>query len=246
MDQKNIAFTSNGLSLRGILHHPGIPLPSVVIGSHGLLSSSNSPKQLALAEACNAHGIAFFRFDHRGCGQSEGVFKEVTSFAARCADLISAVKTIQLRKDTSDRISLFGSSMGGAVCISAAAHLDIDSLVTFASPVRTASIKESQAKSDDADSTDSTFDKKTLHWDISDELENLHHILIVHGDSDPLVPVSNAYEIYEKSGNPKKMIIQKNGDHRMSDKRHQENFVLNAALWFQKCFSGTLEVHSNP
>ena len=246
MNQKNITFTSNGYSLSGILHHPGIPLPPVVIGSHGLLSTSNSPKQIALAKACNAHGIAFFRFDHRGCGQSEGVFKEVTSLAARCTDLISAVKTIQLRKDTGNRISLFGSSMGGAVCISTAAHFDIDSLVTFASPVRTASIKESQAKSDDADSMDSTFDKKALQWDISDELENLHHILIVHGDSDQLVSLSNAHEIYEKAGNPKKMIIQKNGDHRMSDKRHQEDFVLNAALWFQKCFSGTLEAQLNP
>lgn len=241
MDQKNIAFTSNGLSLRGILHHPGIPLPPVVIGSHGLLSSSNSPKQLALAEACNAHGIAFFRFDHRGCGQSEGDFKEVTSLAARCNDLISAIKTIQLRKDTGDRISLFGSSMGGVVCISATAYFDIDSLVIFASPVRTASITESQAKSNDADSMDSTFDKKALQWDISDRLKNLHHILIVHGDSDQIVSVSNAHEIYEKVGNPKKMVIQKNGDHRMSDKRHQEDFVLKAALWFKNCFSGALE-----
>ena len=117
MDQRNITFTSNGLSLRGILHHPSIPMPPVVIGSHGLFSSGNSPKQIALAKACNARGIAFFRFDHRGCGQSEGVFKEVTSLEARCNDLISAIKTIQLRKDAGDRISLFGSSMGGAVCV---------------------------------------------------------------------------------------------------------------------------------
>ena len=237
MNQKNITFSSNGFSLSGILHHPGIPLPPVVIGSHGLLSTSNSPKQIALANACNAHGIAFFRFDHRGCGKSEGVFKEVTSLKARCNDLISAIKTIQLRKDTDKRISLFGSSMGGAVCISAAAHFDVDSLVTFAAPVRTASITESQAKSNNADSVDSTFEKKAFQWDISGRLENLHHILIVHGDSDELVPVSNAHEIYEKAGDPKKLIIQKNGDHRMSDKRHQKDFVLKAVLWFQKCFS---------
>jgi len=237
MYQKNIMFTSNGVSLTGILHHPGIPMPPVVIGSHGLLSSSNSPKQIALAKACNTHGIAFFRFDHRGCGKSEGDFKEVTSLAARCNDLISAIKTIQLRKDTGDRIGLFGSSMGGAVCISAAAHFDIHSLVTFAAPVCTASITESRSNSDDADSTDSTFDKKRLQWDISNNLENLHHILIVHGDSDRLVPVSNAYEIYEKSGRPKKLIIQKNGDHRMSNKRHQKDFVLKAAFWFKNSFS---------
>ena len=239
MVPKNITFTSNGFSLKGILHHPGIPLPPVVIGSHGLLSSCNSPKQIALAKACNAHGIAFFRFDHRGCGKSEGAFKEVTSLEARCNDLISAIETIQLRKDTGDRIGLFGSSMGGAVCISAAAYFDFDSLVTFAAPVRSASITESQAKLANSDSMDSNFEKKSPQWDISDSLENLHHILIVHGDSDQLVPVADAYEIYEKAGNPKKLIIQKNGDHRMSDKRHQEDFVLNAALWFKNFFPGT-------
>jgi alpha-beta hydrolase superfamily lysophospholipase len=246
MNQKNITFTSDGLSLKGVLHHPGIPRSPVVIGSHGLLSNGNSPKQIALAEACNAHGIAFFRFDHRGCGESEGDFKEVTSLGARCNDLISAIKTIQLRKDIHDRIGLFGSSMGGAVCISAAPHLPIDSLVTFAAPVRTASITESRPNSDDADSRYSTFDKKRLQWDISGNLENLHHILIVHGDSDPLVPVSNAYEIYDKSGRPKELIIQKNGDHRMSDPRHQEDFILRASLWFKNCFSGPEEGPLHP
>lgn len=238
METHEFSFDCNGYLLSGTLHLPNTDNPPVVIGSHGLLSNSNSPKQIALAKACNTHGIAFFRFDHRGCGKSEGDFKVVTSLAARCNDLISAIETIQLRKDTGDQIGLFGSSMGGAVCISAAVYFDIDSLVTFAAPVRTASITESRSNSDDADSRDSTFDKKKLQWDISARLESLHHILIVHGDSDPLVPVSNAYEIYEKSGNPKKLIVQKNGDHSMSDKRHQENFVLNAALWFKHCFSG--------
>ena len=43
-------------------------------------------------------------------------------------------------------------------------------------------------------------------------------------------------EIYEKAGDPKKLIIQKNGDHRMSNKRHQKDFVLKAALWFRNVF----------
>jgi alpha-beta hydrolase superfamily lysophospholipase len=236
---KKITFSSNGFLLRGTLHHPATDLPPVVIGSHGLLSNSSSPKQIQLARKCNEYGIAFFRFDHRGCGQSNGNFKDVTSIEARCNDLISAIKTIQTRKDVGDRIGLFGSSMGGAVCISVAAEFNVDSLVIFAAPVRSRSIIEASEKSDISDTQKPLFIKKYLQSNISDKLSSLHHILIFHGDSDNLVPPSNAKEIYEKAGKPKKLIMQKDGDHRMSNKEHQENFVREAALWFKTCFDST-------
>lgn len=223
---KKITFSSNGFLLRGTLHHPTTDRPPVVIGSHGLLSSSSSPKQIQLAIQCNEYGIAFFRFDHRGCGQSNGIFKDVTSIEARCNDLISAIKTIQIRKDVGDQIGLFGSSMGGAVCISVAAAFNVEALVTFAAPVRSGSIIEAP-------------EKKNLQSNISDKLSSLHHILIFHGDSDNLVPPSNAREIYTKACKPKKLIMQKDGDHRMSNKEHQENFVREAALWFKTCFDST-------
>jgi alpha-beta hydrolase superfamily lysophospholipase len=240
MNKKNITFSSNGFILRGTLHLPATERPPVVIGSHGLFSSSSSPKQIALAKQCNACGIAFFRFDHRGCGQSDGIFKDVTSLEARCNDLISAIKIIQNRKDTGSRIGLFGSSMGGAACISVAAMFDVDSIVINAAPVHNKSIIEAMEKSGEADALNPPLDKKYLQWDISDKLSVLHHILIFHGDSDDLVPLSNAKEIYEKAGDPKKLISQKGGDHRMSNKKHQENFAVESALWFKSCFDGTI------
>ena len=109
MNQLNITFSSNGFRLKGMLHLPETDLPPVVIGSHGLLSNSYSPKQIALARECNAHGIAYFRFDHRGCGQSDGVFNEITSLTGRRDDLISAVNAIKMRKYIGKRIGLFGS-----------------------------------------------------------------------------------------------------------------------------------------
>ncbi|MGB2929447.1 MAG: alpha/beta fold hydrolase [Desulfobacterales bacterium] len=240
MNQKNVMFLSNGFTLRGTLHLPAAERPPVVIGSHGLFSSGSSPKQIALARQCNACGIAFFRFDHRGCGQSQGIFQDVTSFEARCNDMISAIKIIQNRKDAGNRIGLFGSSMGGAVCLSVFAESDAYSIVTCAAPVRSSSIIKKLEKSDDSDLLDPPFYKRYLDSDISDKLSSAHHILIFHGDSDDLVPPSNAREIYEKAGDPKKLIIQKHGDHRMSNKTHQETFVRESALWFKNCFDGTI------
>ncbi|MBU0986967.1 MAG: lysophospholipase [Proteobacteria bacterium] len=233
---KKIAFFSDEFLLQGILHLPAADRPPVVIGSHGLFSSSSSPKQVALAQKCIENGIAFFRFDHRGCGQSQGDFKKVTSLESRCVDLISAVKTIRSRTDTGDRLGLFGSSMGGAVCIYAANLLDVKALVTVAAPVRSSSVVEALNKSKNPDSLLQPFDLKYLRSDISDKLAGLHHILIFHGQADHVVPPSNAQEIYSKAAWPKKLIMQKDGDHPMSKKEHQENFVKEAVNWYKTCF----------
>ena len=230
---KEITFLSGEFLLKGTLHLPTIDRPPVVIGSHGLLSSSSSPKQIELALKCTECGIAFFRFDHRGCGQSEGAFQEVTSLEARCIDLVSAVKCIQSRSDIGNRLGLFGSSMGGAVCISAASLSAVDAMVTFAAPVRSSSILEALEKTNDSNAIPPLFEEKYLLSDLSDKLSNLHHILIFHGDSDNVVPPSNAQEIYSKAGEPKKLIMQRQGDHRMSTKEHQKNFIKEAVNWFK-------------
>jgi len=238
MNQINITFTSDGFLLKGVLHLPETDLPPVVIGSHGLLSNSYSPKQISLARECNAHGIAYFRFDHRGCGQSDGVFNEITSLNGRSNDLISAVNTIQMRKDIGKKIGLFGSSMGGTVCISVANVLDIDAWVTYASPVRSNPVTTALEKSDNSEKIKPLLDQKYLTWDVSDQLKNLHHIFILHGDSDSIVSATNAHEIYTKSNNPKKLIIQKGGNHLMSNKKHQKDFLRESVSWFKKWLIG--------
>ena len=234
---KEITFLSDEFELHGTLHLPDAERPPLVVGSHGLLSSSSSPKQIALAHECTAAGIAYFRFDHRGRGESEGVFKEVTSLEARCTDLLCAIKCIQSRTDIGNKLGLFGSSMGGAVCISVANTFAVNALVTAAAPVSSISIIEALKKRSDAKTLKPLFEEKFLQADLSKKLADLHHILIFHGASDNIVPPSNAQEIYSKAGSPKKLIMQKDGDHRMSNTVHQENFLKEAVNWFQTCFN---------
>ena len=236
---KNITFSSDGFRLKGVLHLPARNAPPVVIGSHGLLSSSSSPKQIALAQKCSQLGIAFFRFDHRGCGSSQGTSRDVPSFHGRCSDLISAIQAVKNRSDTGNRIGLFGSSMGGAVCLSAASTIEVDALVTFAALIRSAPIIEALKKSKNSDVLKSGLFENEYEFDISDKLSEIHNILIFHGESDHVVPVSHALEIYEKASGSKKLILQEKGDHRMSNKAHQRQFILEAASWFNSCFIDT-------
>jgi alpha-beta hydrolase superfamily lysophospholipase len=230
---KHISFPCDGLSLQGYLHLPAIRRPPVVIGSHGLYSSSSSPKQLALAHHCNRLGIAYFRFDHRGCGNSGGEFEEVTSLEARCRDLIAAATVMRNRTDTGDPIGLFGSSMGGTVCLRSAAKIGVRAMVTFAAPLRSR-IPEEKFEFTNQQGQDIYFDVARRRFDITDRLLEIGGILVIHGDADDVVPVSHAEEIYKLVKEPKKKIIQKFGDHPMSNPEHQQAFIREASMWFKQ------------
>ena len=194
--QEEISFNADGLKLKGVLHLPdAIGRTPVVIGSHGLYSSGNSPKQIALAEHCNRLGMAYFRFDHRGCGGSEGEFDRVTSLEGRCRDLIAAVAAVNSRIDTGDRLGLFGSSMGGTVCLSTAARLAADAVVTFAAPIRS----DLTGNPSEMSRAEIVFDAAKRQFDITEGLSNISNILIFHGDADEVVPVSHAREILQIS-----------------------------------------------
>ncbi len=238
---KEIVFGSDEFLLKGILHLPAVTRPPAVIGSHGLFSTGNSPKQIALAQECTRRGIAFFRFDHRGCGESQGLFHDVTSLEGRCRDLIRAVETIRGGQYAGNDIAFFGSSMGGAVCMSVAAKIFTEavSLVTVSAPVCISSHNEAmKAIRNSADSylPEPLFYERNLQFDLSGLLPALRNILIFHGDNDEVIPVSEAMKIYRNAGHPKKLVIQKQGDHRMSSEEHQREFIAQAVNWFEAGF----------
>jgi uncharacterized protein len=235
--QKKIQFQSDEYMLSGILHLPPIKNPPVVIGSHGLLSTKNSPKQIALAESCAENGIAFFRFDHRGCGNSSGEFSSATTFEGRCRDLIQAVQTVLACHETGDQIALFGSSFGGAVSLAVSRLFEIKTIVTVAAPVRLESIRPSALDDPEEKPRLESLSREKLNFDIATLLQGISDILIFHGDVDPVVPFSNALEIFEKAKPPKKLIRQKNGDHPMSNPSHQKEFIRFAVQWFKNGFN---------
>lgn len=232
--EKQIRFPSDEFELTGVLHLPPVHQPPVVIGSHGLLSSKDSPKQIALAKACNRLGLAYFRFDHRGCGSSQGEFSRVTSLTSRCRDLKHAAALVCGLEETGTRIGLFGSSMGGTVSLATAEELGAEPIVTFAAPVcsRTLSLLPQHVRDEQAD--DIFWDNPTRAFDITEKLTQIKNILIIHGDSDETVELSHAQKIFRLVGEPKKLIIQPDGDHRMSSAKHQREFLRAASQWLKR------------
>jgi alpha-beta hydrolase superfamily lysophospholipase len=226
--------TPDGLNLKGYLHLPATRRPPVVIGCHGLFSSSNSQKQQILARNCNRRGLAFFRFDHRGCGGSDGNFKAVTSLQGRSLDLAGAVAMLQARADLGPGFGFFGSSMGGTVCLATAARLKPKAVVTLAAPIRSQPVLAAIARTDERERVSALLNPENLYFDISEKLDDVHNLLIFHGDADQVVPVANAHEIFNRAGEPKAMRIQHRGDHQMSAPRDQAAFQQEAASWFER------------
>lgn len=237
------AFDSQGLLLKGILHLPETRNPPLVVGSHGLEGSKESAKQKALARILVPRGIAFFRFDHRGCGQSQGDFMRETSLEKRTIDLISAVRHVLAMGRTGLDVAVFGSSMGGATCINAwetLSRMDIRlcGAVLCAAPVRSRTIENIPTQASDRHpALPLSFFRDNLLFNILDKAADLSHVLIFHGDADPVVPVSNAHEIFSAAGDPKQMIIHRNGDHQMTSKKDQAEFERETPEWYLRCFS---------
>ena len=239
----DIEFFSRGFLLKGVLHLPGIEHPPLVVGSHGLEGSKLSAKQMVLSKLLVQNNMAFFRFDHRGCGDSQGDFVSDTSLEKRTIDYIAAVKHVLDLGKTSRDLGVFGSSMGGATCINAWPSLStmdvrLCGAVLCSAPVKSFTIKKipTDAKGN-RPALPLSFFKENLLFDIRDKAQKLCNVLIFHGDADEVVPVSNAQDIYSCAKDPKRIIIHQGGDHQMTSQKDQAQFEREIIAWYSRCFA---------
>lgn len=236
-------FQSDQFTLDGTLHLPLTPNPPLVIGSHGLEGTKESAKQTVLSKILPDNGIAFFRFDHRGCGKSQGNFIEDTSLATRTQDFFDAVRHVLSLQKTSSQIALFGSSMGGATCINVWENIkklpvSLKGAVLCAAPLISSSIQNipTQANENRGELPISFFAQNLL-FDLSQKAAGLSNILIFHGDADSIVPVTNAQMIFDLAGPKKELVLHKNGDHQMNSRKDQKDFEERAIRWFSMLFN---------
>ena len=230
---QSISFSVDDLQLYGVLHLPDSPPKALIAGCHGLMSDKASPKQIELARRCVKWGAAYFRFDHRGCGESEGQFEADTTVENRVRDLSAAVDAARHTLGKTLPVGLFGSSLGGTVCLLAAQRIAPFAMVTLAAPVRSKSI---QVPDDSPQSLKDEILRHRLQFDITNELRSIDHILVVHGSRDETVDVENADVIFAYAQEPKTTLILENADHRISDPEHQERFMQATTQWFADCY----------
>lgn len=110
---------SFGHRIAAVLTTPSRPTRSVAVLCHGFLSGKNSTTNTTLTRLLTERGIATFRFDFFGQGESQGPFKDLTNTLA-VGQTMAALDL--LRHKAYRRMGLMGSSFGGLVAILTAAQ----------------------------------------------------------------------------------------------------------------------------
>jgi len=233
MNTEKVSFISEGYKISGILHLPEKENPPCVVASHGLLSSKDSEKYIALGERLSKEGVAMLRFDFRGIGESEGT-EEDNTVSKKVADLGEAINFVRSHPALANRIGLLGSSLGGFLSlIKASMDKEIRALVIWATPLHMDDLK-SKGRDEDTPLPPEAFFKDLPKHRLLPLLPKVSDCLVIHGEKDELVPVDQAWEIFHNLGAPKEIHIIEGADHRLTDPKHRQRAMDLTIEWFNE------------
>ena len=152
---------------------------------------------------------------------------------ARMCDLEAAI-SFALKQPWSDgRIGLLGSSFGGFVSLLAANQRPelIRATVCWAAPfdvggihLDTEHFEELRIISQDGLNLGSPTNL--------DSLGQAGRVLLIHGQLDEVVPWRDSARIYERLNDPKKLLLMRSADHRISDDSWRNSAIQASLEWF--------------
>ena len=230
--KKELLIEADGMDLSAVVHLPGkVPAP-VIVCSHGLLSAKESPKFVAIGETMSKAGFCALRFDFSGCGDSPPR-RAMSLVQARMCDL-NAAMSFALEQPWSDgRIGLLGSSLGGFLSLLAANERPelIRATVCWAAPFDISGI---HPDAEDLERLRIIFpDGPNLGSPTNlDALGEVGRVLLIHGQLDNVVPWRDSVRIYERLNDPKKLLLMRTADHRISDDSWRKRAIQASVEWF--------------
>ena len=233
MRAEKVFFQSEGHRISGVLHLPEGENPGCVIASHGLLSSKDSEKYIALGERMSEEGMAMLRFDFRGIGESEGDEQDNT-ISKKIADLSRAIDFVRTYPGLGDRIGLLGSSLGGFLSlIQASTDKEIRAAVVWATPMYLDDLRSKKQEGDYPLPPKAFFEDLPKHR-LLPLLSKVSNCLVIHGEKDELVPVDQALRIFYHLDIPKEIHIIGGADHRLTDPTHRQRAIALSLDWFKR------------
>lgn len=218
--------------LAGFLHVPrGWPEAPCVILCHGLFSSMESPKFRVLAEELRRTGLAALRFDFAGCGSSEGDLRR-TTVSGRVEDLQRVIHSLREDLGHIGPMGLMGSSMGGFVCLLALGERsDVSAACVWATPFAPRELVALRGHRETRE-LDETFFKDLTNHSLGSIASKIHHLLVIHGEEDELVPAQDAFRINDIASEPKQVSLIPGADHRFTDPAHRDQAMRMTLEWF--------------
>lgn len=222
-----LAIRSGDLVLEGHLLVPEEPR-AVVVLLHGIPGGGHidpsDPGYAGLASTFAEHGYAALHFDFRGVRGQPGEF----SLGGWAADLAAALDSLDGALDPLARV-LIGSSAGGAVAIRVASRRpDVAAVATLATPAGFEALPGPEAAiarfRNSGIIHDPGYPPDVGGW--WDDLQKAgperfvarvapRPLLIVHGDSDDVVPYQHAERLFASAAEPKELIRIPGGGHQL-------------------------------
>jgi len=251
-----VTFMNDGEQIVGMLHVPSLKeeerAPTILM-LHGFTGHKSEAHRFFVHVArslCNA-GFLVLRFDFRGSGDSDGEFEDMTvpgevSDAVRAVDFVSGLDMVDPGK-----IGVIGLSMGGRVAaILASKDKRVKFVILYSAAL--ASLKdrllkilerselEKLERGEAAHIGNGWYLKKSFFESVDSlvPLEILDKIrvpvLIIHGDSDNVVPIDEAkkgYEILRGLNDKNELYIVKGGDHVFTKREHTQEVIEKTLRW---------------
>ncbi|MEW5756655.1 MAG: alpha/beta fold hydrolase [Pseudomonadota bacterium] len=211
---EDVTFSSlDGTRLHGWFLPAQGPAKATVVFVHG--NAENISTHVAAVYWLPAAGYNVFAFDYRGYGRSEG--KE--SLDGVHLDARAALDYVRGRADVDPaRLVLFGQSLGGAVALYTAATSQV--------PLRAVVVESSFSdyRKIFREKLSDLIITWPLQWPLSFTVSDQYSplaviadlkapLLVIHGDADPIVPVSHAHALYSAAKGDKTLWIIEQGGH---------------------------------
>jgi fermentation-respiration switch protein FrsA (DUF1100 family) len=177
-------------------------------------------------------GVNLFIFDYRGYGRSEGVPSESGTYR----DSRAALAYLQGRADLNpQKIIYFGQSLGAAVAVELAAHQPPLGLVLIAPFVSLSDMARMLYRY-----------LPTAPWLVRGRYDSLAHIsdirrplLILHGDQDNIVPISQGRKLFDAAYEPKQFQV-------LYGAGHDDTYIAGGAAYWDTLSEFLDELSKNP
>ncbi|MDX1583108.1 MAG: alpha/beta fold hydrolase [Thermoanaerobaculia bacterium] len=239
---------SDGDLLTGQFDQPEGDRKACALFAHCFTCTRNLKAVGNIAKALTSRGIAVFRFDFTGLGESEGDFAD-TNFSSNVMDLIAAARYM------SDRWSspsiLAGHSFGGSAVLRAAHSIaDVRAVVTIAAPHDPRHVERLLVSGRDEIEREGVARVSiggrefTMRKQFLEDLESSSSdskisaldkaLLVMHSPVDNIVGIDNAAGIFKAAKHPKSFISLDDADHLLMNERDSRYAGSMVAAWAER------------